>query len=84
MSASREHLQELAPFSLIVLLRSQSIDKYGRTMAEAWGSADFVDMTQGSLPLMGNGYEDTRKNDKYLQYILCINIPRLVHGSFSK
>ena len=32
-----------------------------------WSTPDFVDRTQGSVPLMGNGYEDTRKNDKYLQ-----------------
>jgi len=84
LAASREHLQELAPFSLMVLLRSQSIYKYGRTMAEAWGSADFVDRTQGPVRLMGYGNEVMCMNDNYLQYIIFMHAAQLIHGSFSK
>ena len=36
LAASREHLQKLAPLGSVVTHRPQTIDKYGRTMAEVF------------------------------------------------
>jgi endonuclease YncB( thermonuclease family) len=36
LAASREHLQKLAPLGSVLTHRPQTIDKYGRTMAEVF------------------------------------------------
>ena len=36
-------------------------------MCQFWSPTDFVDRTQGPVPLMGNGHEVMCMNDKYLQ-----------------
>jgi hypothetical protein len=40
------------------------------SMCQFWSPTDFVDRTQGPVPLMGNGHEVMWMNDNYLQHIL--------------
>jgi endonuclease YncB( thermonuclease family) len=44
-AASRQRLQELAPVGSVVTLRPQTIDKYGRTVAEVFRGGQNVNLT---------------------------------------
>jgi endonuclease YncB( thermonuclease family) len=47
-AASRQRLQELAPVGSVVLLRPQTIDKYGRTVAEVFRNGQNVNLAMVS------------------------------------
>lgn len=47
-AASRQRLQELAPVGSVVSLRSQTIDKYGRTVAEVFRGGQNVNLAMVS------------------------------------
>ena len=47
-AASRQRLQELAPVGSVVTLRPQTIDKYGRTVAEVFRSVKNVNLAMVS------------------------------------
>jgi micrococcal nuclease len=49
-AASRQRLQELAPVGSVVSLRPQTIDKYGRTVAEVFRSGQ-----NGNLAMVSSG-----------------------------
>jgi endonuclease YncB( thermonuclease family) len=47
-AASRQRLQELAPVGSVVSLRLQTIDKYGRTVAEVFRNGQNVNLAMGT------------------------------------